>query len=205
MFKKNYKILLQFAKYPWKEYTLQQIKKIIKSKSESYVYDNLKNFEKEGILTTKKAGNVVLYLANNSKKAISYFSMCLEHEAWQNNKLPHKNLQSLFELIPTKFYICLVTGSYVKNKQKKTSDLDVVIITDNTTDIKTIYAELRIFCEMSIPPIHLYVFKEEEFLKMLLHDKPNYGKEIVNSCILLSGANSYMDILMEARKNGFNG
>ena len=80
-----------------------------------------------------------------------------------------------------------------------------MILCDNDCEPKKIYSELRHDCELSIPKIHLYVFKEKEFLQMLLDKKENYGKEIVRNNLIFFGGEQYYKIISEAIKNGFNG
>jgi hypothetical protein len=65
-------------------------------------------------------------------------------------------------------------------------------------------ARLRHFCEMNIPPIHLYVFSDEEFKQMLLDEKHNYGKEIVENNLIYYGGEAYFKIMFEAMKHGFS-
>jgi len=89
--------------------------------------------------------------------------------------------------------------------QRKYSDIDVVILIENSIEPKKVYAELSYYCDMSIPKIHLYVFRKSEFLEMLLSKEANYGKEIVKNNILLFGAEHYYKIFGEAVENGFNG
>lgn len=80
-----------------------------------------------------------------------------------------------------------------------------MIICDDAFETKKIYAELKQDCELNIPPIHLYVFKNSEFLKMLLNKEANYGKEIANKNLILFGGEGYYKIISEAVKNGFTG
>ena len=61
MLKKQFEILLQFVKEPWKKFTFKDVKKFTRKKSESYIYDSLKEFVKKDILIEEKAGNVILY------------------------------------------------------------------------------------------------------------------------------------------------
>ena len=98
----------------------------------------------------------------------------------------------------------LIAGSYANNTQKQNSDVDVVIIVDNSIETKKVYSVLRQFCELNIPKIHLYVFTANEFLQMLLSREANYGKEIVKNSMLLYGAENYYSIIDKAIENGFN-
>lgn len=206
MLTKEYEILTPFVDKPWLRLALNQIKQCSKKKSKSYVYDTLQKFVKEKILGEEKAGNVTLYaLSLDNLKAQVYSGFVAEHIAWSKKHLPFPDLQGIALKIQTPFFIFLVTGSYANNTQKKGSDLDLVVICDDSFEPKKIYAELKHECEMSIPPIHLYVFRKSEFLGMLLSNKPNYGKEIAINNALLYGGQEYFKIMSEAIKNGFNG
>jgi len=206
MLKKEYEILYAFAESPWKRYTEREIKELTRKKSESYVYTTLKKFVKQGILGEQKAGNVTLYSLNiNSDKACAYAGFCAEYVAWNKKNIPYGDIEKIGAKISAGFYTFIITGSYAKGSQKKESDLDIVLITEDCTDTRKIYADLRYMCEMNIPRVHLYVFKKSEFKEMLLDKKANYGKETARNNLLLFGGGSYYKTIAEAIKNGFTG
>ncbi len=103
------------------------------------------------------------------------------------------------------FDIFIITGSYAKAKQKETSDLDVVIICDNTQEPNAILSQIRLESELMIPEVHPYVFTQEQFYQMLTTKEENYGKEIARNSLIISGGKTYYSILMEAIEHGFNG
>lgn len=203
MLKKTYKILNIFAKEPWRSFTFKDIKKISKSKSESYVYDTLKGFVKEGILKQENAGNVIIYSLDHNAKAITSLATAFKYGSWQKKQIPYKDMEELISQIPTNFFTFIITGSYANNKQTEKSDIDIVILCKDNP--KKIYAELKNLGDSNIPPIHLYVFEESEFMQMLTDKRPNYGKEIAKNNLILYGAGAYYRIVLEAIKNGFNG
>ena len=189
MLKKDYQILEEFVKSPWKKFTFREIKKLSEKKSESYVYNSLKKFVQSNILKEENVGNVILYYLNlSSYKTFAYAGFVLEYISWNKKQIPYKDLEKIASKIPTNFFILIITGSYANNTQKKGSDIDVVIICDDSFEPKRIYAELKQDCELNIPPIHLYVFKKVEFINMLLNKEANYGKEISNKNLILFGA-----------------
>jgi len=205
MLNKQYEILLRFIKEPWRRFTFKDVKKLTGKKSESYIYNSLKEFVKENILKEEKAGNVVLYSLNlKTLKTQIYAGFIAEYVAWRQKNVPYKDLQKVADKIPVNFYIFIITGSYAKNEQKQTSDIDAVIIIEDQSEPKKVYANLDLICELNIPKIHLYVFKKSEFLEMLLNKEANYGKEIVKNNLLLYGGEVYYKILEEAIENGFN-
>lgn len=202
MLKKTHRILSIFAQQPWKRFTFKEAKELSGSTSESYVYNSLKGFVKEGILSQEQAGNVLLYSVSSSQKAIAYLSAAEHHRAWNRKDIPLKEMEALMSNIPTASYTFIITGSYANSTQKKNSDIDVVIIAHEP---KRIYAELSHLCELSIPPVHLYAFTEQEFSRMLLDRNENYGKELARNNLILRGAETYFEILLEAIQHGFNG
>ena len=199
-------MLEDFVEKPWKKFTFKEIKKLSGKKSESYVYASLKNFVKSNILKEERVGNGVLYFLNlDSHKTFAYTGFVSEYISWNKKYIPYKNLEKIASKIPTNFFIFLITGSYANNTQKRDSDIDVVIICDDSLEPKRVYAELKQDCELSIPPIHLYVFKNIEFLNMLLNKEASYGKEIANKNLILFGGEEYYKIISKGIKNGFTG
>lgn len=201
MLKKSYRILDIFVRNPTTTYLFEDIKNHIGSKSESYTYNSLESFVKDEILIKEKKGGLSIYKAANTPKAISFLSMAAEYKAWNQKRIPKESIYELFERANINFLTLLVVGSYAKDKQTQKSDLDVILIVPN--DAKKISSRLRHFCEMNIPPIHLYVFTEEEFKLMLLDKKHNFGKEAVKDNLIFYGAETYYKIIFEAMKNGF--
>ena len=202
MLKKSYRIMDIFVKNPTITYLFGEVKNQINSKSESYTYNSLNSFVKDGILTKEKKGGLRIYKIANTPKAISFLSMVAEYKAWNKKNFPINSIYDLVKKANIHFFVLLVTGSYTKGNQTSKSDLDVILIVPN--DSKKISSRLRHFCEMNIPQIHLYVFTGEEFKQMLLDEKHNYGKEAVKNNLIFYGAEAYYKILFEVMKNGFS-
>lgn len=206
LLKKDHELLTEFIVCPWKKLSFREIKEISGKKSRGYVYNVIKEFEKEGILASERIGNNILYRLNlDSEKASGYAGFISEYIGWSGKNIPYADLESISKNIPTDYFTLLVTGSYAKGTQKEGSDLDIVIICDDSKDPRRIYAELRHDAEMNIPPIHLYVFTGRDFLAMLLDKKPNYGKETVRNNKVISGGRAYYKLVSKAIKNGFIG
>lgn len=206
MLKKEYAILEPFARKPWRRFTFREVKDFSGKKSGSYVYGILKKFAGENILKEERAGNVVLYSLNlASAKSRIYAGTVAEYVAWNKKRIPYGGLENIIRKIPSGFFIFIITGSYAEGAQRKDSDIDIVIVCEDCVDAKSVYAEIRHDCEMSIPQIHPYVFRKNEFLGMLLEKKANYGKETAGKNLILMGGEEYYGIVKEAVENGFNG
>ncbi len=206
MITKESEILGVFAKEPWRTMTFTEIKDLSKKRSKSYVSMALKKFVKNGIIVQEAVGRIPVYSLNISfPKARVYAGTILEFAGWSKRNIPYKDMQTLIEKIPYASHITLITGSFARGTQHKKSDIDVVVIIENSCDPKKVYAELKLQSELSIPPIHLYVFRNSEFIDMLKGKEVNYGKEIVKNCLILSQGQTYLKLVDEAIKNGFNG
>ena len=204
MINKESQLLGIFAKEPWKKFTFTDIKNISKKKSKSYIGLVLKKFLNEKIIKSEKVGHLPVYSLNlSSAKTRVFAGFALEHEAWNKKDIPYYDMQKIIDNISTSDYVLLITGSYANGKQKKTSDIDVVIIIDDGFDPKRIYANLSQICELNIPPIHLYVFRNREFIEMLRNKEFNYGKEISKNNLILVSGQIYLNLIKEAIEHGF--
>ena len=206
LLKKESALLYLFAAKPWQSYTESELKAAYGTKSKSYVETFLDKYVKAGILKTEPVGSLATYSLNRSSaKAMIYAGAILEFSGWSRNTVPYKDLQELIDKIPYANHITLITGSYAKGTQHEKSDIDVVIIIEDSCEPKKVYAELRLHSEMNIPPIHLYVFRNSEFVEMLNNEGGNYGKELVKNCLILSQGQTYLKLVDEAIRDGFTG
>jgi len=206
MINKESQLLNIFAKEPWRKFTFTGLKQISKKKSKSYIDLVLKKFQEEGILKQEKVGHLPVYsLDLSSPKARAFAGFSLEYESWRKKNMPYKDLQKLMDSLNVSNYIFLIAGSYANSTQKKDSDIDVVIIVDDSLEPKKVYANLSHICELNIPPIHLYAFRNKEFVEMLCNKDFNYGKEISRNNLILSSGQAYLKLIKEAIDHGFRG
>lgn len=201
MLKKEHQILKPFTERPWKKYTYREIKLQTNKKSESYTYSTLKKLAEQEILKEEKAGNVTLYSLNTTMKAQAYAAMTAQHIAWSKS-LPYKDISKIARKLPTSHYTLLITGSYANNRQTRKSDIDLVIICDDTEDPKRLLAEIMHSCGMNIPKMHPFVFKESEFTQMLKEKEDNYGKETAKNNLILYGGDAYYRMMAGAIRDG---
>lgn len=206
MINKEREILYFFAKEPWRGYTFTEIKNVSGKKSKSYISLVLKFFVKEGILTEKAVGTLPVYHLNTgSTKAQVFAGFVLEHYSWSKRHIPHKDMQKAMDKILAENFVFIIAGSYAKNKQRPESDIDVVVLIDDSAESRKVYAQLSHFCELNIPPIHLYVFRNKEFIEMLTNREANYGKAIVKDNLILKGGQVYLKLIDEAMMHGYRG
>ncbi len=203
MLKKNQvEILNLFRKNIFLKCSILEIKKKTKKSSYQRVYESVKELEKEKILNVEKIGNtslVSLALNNNSIPKLSF----LDEESLENKKLP--NYEKIISLKELSRYLVIATGSYVKREEKKNSDLDIVAVISDNEDVLEVQKLLDNLFYLFHPKIHLYVFKNKDFIEMLVSKEENYGKEIFRNNLILKNAHIYYEILKESIENGFKG
>lgn len=206
MIKKESEILFYFAREPWKRYTFTELQKASKKRSRSYIGGVLSKFVANKILKQEAVGHLPVYSLNaSSAKARIFAGFVLEYYGWNRKHIPYDDLHGIMEKIPVQDYVFIVSGSYAGGRQTRKSDIDIVIIIEDSAEPKRIYAELSHYCEMNIPPIHMYAFKNREFVEMLCNKEANYGKEIVKNSLILTGGQIYLKLISEAMQSGFNG
>ena len=105
--------------------------------------------------------------------------------------LKNKNLNQLYKEIMSKVktgsFILLLFGSYAKKTQTKTSDIDLLFISNEHN------FENKISDILSLLPLktHALTFTEEEFVRMKDSKKSNVIHEAIESNIILYGTEAY--------------
>ena len=196
------KILELFRKRLFGWLSISEINKALKKGTYKSTYFNILSLQKKGVLLTEKRGNTVFCrISLESMQAIRSLSM-VDEEIAEKAKIP--NIKEIISAIKPKYFTLIVTGSYAKGSQKPDSDLDLVVITGNKEDTKLILNSIINKSRTMLPEVHPYIFKEQEFMQMLLDNEPNYGKETYKNRLVFFGAEQFYLIAREASKHGFN-
>lgn len=204
MLKSQYAIDEVFLKKPWKALTYSEIQKLSGKKSKAYIYKEFERLKQDRLIKSEKIGKRTIIYSMNLETGFSqiYWGLLHENLSWSRKKFPFESIENLKNKMHTSLFAMIVTGSYASGKFTSSSDLDVVIITNDT---KKAYSELKLESETNIPKVHLHVFTEQEFLEMLTNSKENYGKEIARNCLIFFGGCIYYSILKEGISHGFKG
>ena len=175
-----------------KTFSINQISKSLKI-NYKIIFDDIKNLEKEKLIQIKKLGNSNQCSFNNSfSHRIMQVENIRKSELLKNQDVNvlHNDLNQ----VKNPFFILLVFGSYAKNIQTKSSDIDLCLITDNKKINQTTNQILS-----TIPlKIHLLEFTTDEFSQMLITKKENVGKEILNNNIILHGIENFYNLIKNA-------
>ena len=196
--KNELKILELFRKELFLKASIREIMKKIHSKSYQRVYDAVWGLVKKNFFVLEKIGNINLISLHLSREAILGLSFLDEKEG--NKMLNSSKILNIKEISD---YLILVTGSYAFGKVNKQSDMDLVVIVPDKEDIVSIQKLVENRTMLFVPPIHLYVFRKKDFVKMLTDKMDNYGKEIVKKKIVLKNAQMFYELVREAIDNGY--
>lgn len=202
---KQLRIIDVYRKNLFGEFTIRELARALRGASYSWTFNVVKELVKLRILEeSKKGGSNVCTINLDEPLTLEYLSLLDELEAF-DSKVPKKSVVELMAAIPSPFFTFMVAGSYAKGTQTKSSDIDVVILVDDSLEPKKVLSPIKNKSELMIPEIHPYVFKKSEFLQMLLAREENYGKMVYANRLIFFGAGNYYLIIKEAIAHGFRG
>ncbi|MFH1211946.1 MAG: nucleotidyltransferase domain-containing protein [Candidatus Woesearchaeota archaeon] len=167
--------------------TIREISKAIGS-DYRITYIAVQKLLEKNILSAKTVGKSSLCSLN---PAYFGFEIFKAEEERKNAALNNRNLSQLYKEIMAKagtsFFVLLLFGSYAKQKQTKSSDIDLMFICDDKN------FEKRIIESLYLLPLktHSLAFTEQEFRKMKDSKESNVVKETIQNNIILNGSEAY--------------
>ncbi len=167
--------------------TIREIAKQIKS-DYRITYIAVQRLLNKGMLLSKAVGKSTLCELNPLYYGIEIYEA--ENER-KESLLKNRDIRQLYKeamgRINSSLFVFLVFGSYAKGRQTKSSDIDLMFISNNKAFEKNISTMLSL-----LPlPVHFFVFSEKEFIKMKDSKKPNVVQEAMKNNIILYGIESY--------------
>lgn len=175
------------------EFTIRSISRNI-SVDYKTVHGVIQSLIKVNLIQAKKIGQNVLCGINSKEFNADIFrAETLRREILLKNK-DLASMYSYFKDITDPFFILLLFGSYASGKNKKGSDIDLMLITDSE-DIKK-----RINSKITLIPleIHLTIFNSQEFCSMLKTTTFNVGREVFYNNVILCGIEDYYRLVQNA-------
>lgn len=184
------------------EFSISEIMKLSKKRTKTWIFNTLKFLAEHEILSLKKKGNINIYSLKTSNPVSLQLLQYLE--AQENIYFPQMNIISeIIDRVPVKIFSLIVFGSYATKTQKKQSDLDIcLLVEDKKTEkrMRPYVNEVKLSTATNIDE-HYVTF--EDFVKMLLQEDENLGKQIFRSHRLFYNAEIYYQLVKEAHRNGF--
>jgi len=187
------KTKLKIVKLFIEEKKPKTIREISKQMEADYriTYTATQRLIEENILKTQTVGKSTLCELNKSYYDIEIYEAENERKV---NILKNRNINQLYKEIMSKaetnFFVLLLFGSYAKSNQTKSSDIDLLFISNEKN------FENKISDILSLLPLktHPLVFTEEEFIRMKDAKKSNVVQEAIEKNIILYGIEAYYRI-----------
>jgi predicted nucleotidyltransferase len=202
--KKQLELFKVFADNPFIKLTFKEIKELTNSKSNNQITLFLKNLKKEELIQEKQIANTKQYCLNlDNKKNLKYIFLAKTENFTENlTKDINIILNHLSKNNP--FASIILFGSYVKETEKKNSDLDIAIIIENKSkEIKAKIAikEAALKTELKIDS---QIITEKEFKEMLKNNEENLGKQIAKNHLAIQNQEAFYNIIINELENGIN-
>jgi len=180
------KIIQLFLKTA-KPKTIREISKQINA-DYRITYTASKRLIQQNIINTQTVGKSILCELNKYYYGIEMY----EAENQRKNRIfKNRNIRQLYKeinsKIDTSFFILILFGSYAKGTQTKSSDIDLLFISNEKK------FEHKMLDILALLPLktHALVFTEEEFIRMKDSKKSNVVKEAIENRIILYGTEPY--------------
>lgn len=183
------------------ELGISEIMKISRKKTKPWVFNALKQLAASRLLVSRRKGNLDIYSLNMSNPLLWHALQYIN--AQKSLDFPRLDIvMEAIEKIPLRNYCLLVFGSYANGSQRKKSDLDICFLVEKGDEkkIKPHFSDVKLASTIDIDE-HYITF--DDFVKMLLREEENLGKQIFRSHKLFFNPDIYYRLIMEAHKNGF--
>ncbi len=162
-------------------------------------HEAVSKLEKKRLIFAKKYGKAkVCSLSFENAGVLAYIEDLRADELLKkkpNIRLVKKELESL----KTSYYSLILFGSYAKGDERSRSDIDILFIIPDCSDINGFQKEAESIIDRLKYDIHLNTIKESEFVNMLKkRGELNIANEVLKNRIILSGAEQYYKLVKKA-------
>lgn len=190
----QYTILKFLLKNQEEQITIRGLSKKL-SKSYTLVYNNLKDLEEKNIIKTYSIPPAKIVSLNE----FAPFNILIDTELKIKEEFLIKHpwlrvmLNDIFLSIKDPFFIFIVFGSYVKEKQTKNSDMDILIIAvkNKIKEIEDVINQIYTKVKKNI-----IFIDTNNFIEMISQpNKLNIGNEAKKHHIILHGVEQYYQLI----------
>ena len=180
--KLSFRILQQLIEDKNKDYTIRELSLLLKTDYKN-TYDAVQSIKES--IHIKKRGNAN-YLSFKPRLTNEVYLVEKERQNKLNTNIFFEDIQELND----PFVIIVLFGSYARQEQTKSSDIDLCLIHNNQENIRNIQTRLT-----NNPKVELQTFHYKEFLAMIQSTQFSVAKKIVEEGIVLKNIESYYTLL----------
>jgi predicted nucleotidyltransferase len=189
-------IMELFVDDPRQRYSIRDISKSI-GKQYAPVHTAVQRLVKKEALKKQRIGHTD-YCSINLDGDASIFCFT---EAWRANQFTRKNkdigiiIKEVLEKLKARFYVLVLFGSYAKGRQTKNSDVDLLLIADNTSRAEELERILTGISRLSIKPMHVISMNCQDFIDMTKTNDTSAVSQAIGNHIIFSGYEEYYKML----------
>ncbi|MBI5061207.1 MAG: nucleotidyltransferase domain-containing protein [Candidatus Aenigmarchaeota archaeon] len=189
-------IMELFVADPRKRYSIRDISKYIR-KQYAPVHTAVQRLAKKEALRKQRIGHTD-YCSINLDGDASIFCFA---EAWRTKQFKRKNkdigviVKEVREKLKAHFYVLVLFGSYAKGTQTNNSDVDLLLIADNTSRAEELERVLAGISRLSIKPMHVISMNCQDFMGMVKSKDANAANQAIGNHIIFSGYEEYYRML----------
>ena len=185
-------ILKEFASKITESFTIREIAKRLKQ-NYSIVYSAVQNLHKNSFLIKDRHKNFSLNKKNYQN--LAYIEQLRAEEFLKKNKEIAIFVEDAIEKANLGFFSLLLFGSYAEGKQRKRSDIDILMIIENLEDTEKTERWLQQISERH-GNFHCSVISKESVKEMAAQkEKLNVINETLNKHIIFFGAGDYYRLI----------
>ena len=188
------RLLNFFIEHIKEEFGIREISRLTKIEYKS-IHSTIKKLAKKEVLLKQRRANVDLCSLNLKDDLTSV--LFVEMIRKRTFLLKHKNLERFFVNVLEKtkeiYFTLVIFGSFAKDKERKNSDLDLLIIAparDIAEEIQRIINSEAFLLKRNIQSILL---DEKEFISNLSDKKLNVVVEAFKNHIIITGIESFYE------------
>ncbi len=197
------KIMEVLLPRPFEAYSVRKISRLIEV-DYSLVYKSVKKLIEKKLIKVKKIGKSLSCQINLSANPHILAISSLIHSQKLLNKVNFGFIiDEIIEKLSDSIYIMALFGSYAKGIATRKSDVDLLFVVQNESDIGKIKRRIQSIVSETNIGIEFEVIIAEWLIKMF-GEKNTIGREVLNSSIILHGADQYYAMVNDYdKKTGY--
>ncbi len=188
------KIMEVLLPQPFKAYSIRKISTLIKT-SYALVHQSVNSLAHKKIIKTKEIGNLrgcQLNLSANPQ-LLAVFALNYSQKFLKRVKFGFL-VDEINEKLNDRIYILILFGSYAKGTATKKSDIDLLLVVQNETDVEPTERKVKLVLSTTNFKVDFKVITVSWMLKMF-EEKNSVGREVLESSVVLHGAEQYYSLV----------
>jgi predicted nucleotidyltransferase len=194
-------LLAVWRKNPFQTLTLRDVMRLAGKKSKPWVFNALKELERQGYVAKTKVANANTYELKLDNPMLPLALQIVDARAmpWRHQPI----INDIITSIPQKAYSLIVFGSHADGTAKPDSDVDLLVLVESEVTAKKMKPYVNDVALHSPVELDVHYVTFADFVAMLLRDDENLAKQVFRKHMIQFNPNIYFQLIKEAHKHGF--